>query len=193
MFERMIVPILLSIMMLTLSVFGGQERPSQKKNLTVTFLPIQQQQADKQSVVDESLIETAFRSQMKRLTGVTEVKYFELDEAMNRQLVDDAVFELLVTNDLKQTLNLLETLENKDAQQKHMCRIAAQNKIDYLVSISTQTKQNKLVISYDIIETQTHRSIECKIYTDVLNDPLGTVSDLAKYVVASLWKIQCEK
>jgi TolB-like protein len=129
-------------------------------------------------------------TKLNRLTGNELIEFGRLSEAYEKQLVDDAVFELLVTDNLKHILAKLDALESRTARLAEYCKIGQEAGIDYLVDTSIQQDSMHLRVTYRIISTETSRIVLAKSFYDVPNDPVGVCDEIAKRLIRSLWKLE---
>ena len=157
---------------------------------TVVLLPIEQTDIPANSRLSDGHLSNSVVTQLSRLKGFELVGFAELSKAYDKHLVDEAVFELLVTDDLKHILAKLDALEKKAAKLIEYCKISKDTGIDYLVDTSVQQDSTKLRITYTVISTATNRIVSAKTFYDVPNDPIGVSDEIAKRLVRSLWKLE---
>lgn len=178
--------------MLVLSVASADTKSS-VDTWKVVLLPIKQPNTDTCSKLSDKQLSNAMLVQSTRLKGFELVEFIELSKAFNKQLVDDAVFELLVTDDLKHTLAKLDALETETTKLAEYCKTAKEVGIDYLVNVSILRDLTQLRITYTIYNIRTSRIAIAKSFYDVPNDPIGVSDEIAKRMVRSLWQLANKK
>jgi len=181
--------ICVTMMMLALLISRAGAKSAKRTN-KIVLLPVEQTNIPAGSKLSDKYLSSALLAQLTRLKGFELVQFAELSEAFDNQLVDDAVFELLITDDLKHTLAKLNALETKTAMLAEYCRIGKDAGIDYLVDVSIEQDLTQLRTTYKVIHTQTSRVANAKSFYDVPNDPLGVSDEIAKRIVRSLWQLQ---
>jgi len=154
----------------------------------MVLLPVEQANIAAGSKLSDQHLAKAVLVQLTRLKNLELAEFTELSKALDKQLVDDAVFELLVTDDLKQTLAKLNALQTRIAKLTEYCKVAKDTGIDYLVDVSIEQHLTQLGITYSIIDTKTRRVSIAKSFYEVPNDPIGVSDEIAKRAVRSLWQ-----
>jgi TolB-like protein len=182
----------ISIMMLVLSVASVSAKSSGDTQ-TVVLLPVEQASIPANSKLSEAQLSGAMLTRLARLETFDLVKFNTLSQAFDKQIVDDAVFELIVTDDLKHMLARLNALETKAAQLAEYCKVGNEVGIDHLVDISVQQDATQLRVTYKVIDTGTGRIVLAKSFYDVPNDPIGVGDEIAKRIVRTLWQLEDRK
>jgi len=161
-----------------------------KRAQRITLLPIEQTNiSESAKISDEQLVDTIL-VQLIRLENFQLAEFSELSNAFDDKLVDDAVFELLVTDDLKGTLTKLDSIEARSALLAEYCEVGKEQKIDFLVDILIQKDHTQLKVTYKVINTKTAKIVMAKSFYDVPNDPVGVSDEIAKKAIRSLWRLQ---
>jgi TolB-like protein len=157
---------------------------------TVVLLPVEQENVPSRSRISDRRLSEVVVTQLSRLKGFELVEFAELSKAFDDTIVDEAVFELLVTDDLKHTLVKLEDMETKGAKLVEYSKIGKEAGIDYLIDTSVRQDPTQLRITYKVITTETGRIVLAKSFSDVRNDPIGVSGEIAKRLIRSLWRLQ---
>ena len=161
-----------------------------KRVQRITLLPIEQANIFRSSKIPDGQLADTMLVQVTKLNNFQLAEFTELSKAFDDKLVDDAVFELLVTDDLKQTFTKLDAIEARSALLVEYCEVSKGQKIDFLADISIQHNSTQLKVTYKIINTKTAKVIIAKSFYDVPNDPAGVSDEITKRLVRSLWKLQ---
>lgn len=183
---KKIICITITLAMFTSSVNAWPAKRSQR----ITLLPVEQNSISQSSRISDDQLADAILVQLLRLKNFQLAEFAELSKAFDDKLVDDAVFELLVTDDLKQTLAKLDSLQTKTVQLAEYCKVSKEQKIDFLVDISIQQNSTQLKVTYKIIDTKTTKVVIAKSFYEVSNDPDGVSDEITKRLVRSLWQLQ---
>jgi len=178
--------------MLVLSVASADTKSS-VDTWKVVLLPIEQANIGACSKLSDKQLSNAMHIQSTKLKDFELIEFAELSKAFNKQLVDDAVFELLVTDDLKHTLAKLDAMETKTTKLAEYCKTAKEVGIDYLVNVSILWDLTQLRITYTVYDTNTCRVTNSKSFYDVPNDPIGISDEITKRIVRSLWQLRNKK
>lgn len=179
---------------ITLTLFTSSANAwGTKRTKKVVLLPVEQTNITAASKLSHKQLSNAMEVQLTRLKNFQLVEFAELSKAFDDKLIDDAVFELLVTDDLKETLAKLDCLQTKTVQLSEYCKVGKEQKIDYLVDISIEQDFTQLRITYKIADTKTAKIALAKSFYDVLSDPVGISDEIAKRVVRSLWQLENNK
>jgi len=160
-----------------------------KQHKKIVLLPIEQISIAKSSEISEWQLTNAMLTHLPGIKHFQIADFAELSKAFDDKLVDDAVFELLVTDDLKQTFTKLDAIEARSALLAEYCKAGKEQKINFLTDISIQQVSTQLKVTYKIIDTKTAKIVMVKSFYDVPNDPFGVSEEIAKRLVRSLWKL----
>ena len=162
---------------------GGTE----KKTTKIVLLPIEQSEIPKDFQIDPETLLSSLRRHCLRY-NVKLAEYADVDDGLNEKLVDEAVFELLVTDKLDRTLALMDDLDQPHKHQRHLIKTASQMNISYLVRLHIQPDQTQIRLTWDLIDTAAGDIIDTKTTFDVRNDPTGTADQTAKQIALALWR-----
>ncbi len=104
----------------------------------------------------------------------------------DRELIDNAVFELLLTEDLAYTIDRLRQMDNDRYRLSEFCRLARQNQIDCLIVI-TLTKGSKTnEYRCDYLDTASTQCVRYDTVTMTRNESQAT---LCRQLTRTLWKL----
>lgn len=156
----------------------------------IALLPIQQDNVPAVLQISPDQFSDAFLVKMTRLPDFELIPFTDITEEIDRQLIDDAVFELLITNDLTATLAVLDNLETPTGRITQFCQTAHNTNVDYLIDITITPDRNNLHITYKLIDTKTSKCILAKSFYDAPNNPTETAAQIAKRLIRSLWQIK---
>ena len=164
-----------------------------KRTKKVVLLPVEQTNIPASSKLSNKQLSNAMEVQLTRLKNFQLAEFAQLSTALDDKIIDDAVFELLVTDDLKETLAKLDCLETRRPLLAEYCKVGQGQKIDYLVDVSIEQDSTQLRLTYYIIDTKTAKIALAKSFYDVPNDPTGVGDEIAKRLIRSLWKLEHNK
>ena len=159
----------------------------------ITLLPIEQANMSESTKISEGELTDTILIQLTRLENFQLAEFAELSKAFDDKLVDDAVFEILVTDDLKQTFAKIDAIKARSALLAEYCKVSKEQKIDFLVDISIQQDSTQLKVTYKIISTKTAKIIMAKSFYDVPNDSIGVSDEIVKRLIRNLWKLENKK
>lgn len=161
-----------------------------KRSQRITLLPIEQTSISQSSKISNEQLTDTVLVQLHRLKNFQLAEFAELSKAFDDKIVDDAVFELLVTDDLKQTFAKLNAIEARSILLTEYCEVGKEQKIDFLADILIQQDSTQLKVTYKIINTKTAKIVIARSFYDVPNDPAGVSDEITKRLVRSLWQLQ---
>ena len=154
----------------------------------IAVLPIKQDNLPNTSRLTQAQLMTDIATCMSQ-TPICRLRSFdEVTSSIDDKLIDDAVFELIITNELTDTMRRLDDLATASGQLTSYCTTASELGIDYLVELTCQPHRRNLQITCRIIDTQTTHCLSTKTFTDVPNDPVGTSAETARRLIRQLWQ-----
>lgn len=157
---------------------------------TVSLLPLQQAEVHPSRQLST---ETMVHDLLQRLTALPEmqmVPFDELTEAYEDRLLEDAVFEIIVTDELHRTLSDLDTWESTLPWSQKLVALAEQSPVDTLVDITIKPQGRQWRVTYTLIDVQAKRPVCTRSFTEVSHDPMTVSREIAKYVTRSLWQVE---
>ena len=162
-------------------------KPSEHIN-KIVLLPVEQANMHDSSKLSDEQLFDALTVQFTRLKNFELIGFAEFSKAYDKLFVDEAVFEILVTDDLNQTLDRFDCLEAKSTRMADYCKVGKVEGIDYIIDVSVQHDFTQLRVVYRIMDTKTGRVAVAKSFNCVSDDPIGTSDEIAKRIVRSLWQ-----
>ena len=132
---------------------------------TVSLLPLQQAEIHP---TQQLSTETMVHDLLQRLTALPEmqmVPFAQLTHAYADRLVEDAVFELIVTDELHRTLSDLETWESTLPWSQKLVSLAEKAPVDYLVDITVKPWGRQWRVTYLVIDMHAKRPVCSKSFT----------------------------
>lgn len=176
---------LITVALLATVTFAEKEPPACK----VVLLPLEQGAVRPAARISEKRFQEMAAVQFSRLEDVTLLKHQALTRLVDEALIDDAVFELIVTDSLTGTLARLDRLESTTAQALEQRRVAHGRGIRYMVRISITPIRRQWHIAYGIMDTKTGGLAHARSFYEVDNRPNVVANEIAKHVVRGLWKV----
>ena len=189
---KMIIPILLCLSLLWLTAYGRRIDTPEKKTTPIVLLPIEQSAIRKDFQIDPDRLTLDLQRQLTRLAGARLAEFADLDKAVEDSLVDEAVFELLVTDNLHNTMSRMDALDQPAGRLKELTQAAESLNVHYLTRIVLTPDQRRLLVTWQLIDTRTGNIAQSRSYTDRMNDPLGVSADLSRHLFAGLWRLQMQ-
>ncbi len=189
---KMIIPILLCLSLLWLTAYGRSIDTPEKKTTHIVLLPIEQSAIRKDFQIDPDRLTLDLQRQLTRLAGARLAEFADLDKAVEDSLVDEAVFELLVTDNLHNTMSRMDALDQPAGRLKELTQAAESLNVNYLARIVLTPDQRRLLVTWQLIDTRTGNIAQSRSYTDRMNDPLGVSADLSRHLFAGLWRLQMQ-
>jgi len=181
---------LISITIIVLSLVSYAGAKSSEYINKIVLLPLEQSNIRDSLKLSDARLFDAVTVQLTRLKNFELVGFAEFSKAYDKQFIDDAVFEILVTDDLDYTLDRLDCLGTKSSRLTEYCKVGKDEGIDYLVDVSVQQDLTQLRVIYRIMDTKAGRVVVAESFYDVQGDPIGTSDEIAKRVVRSLWQLK---
>jgi hypothetical protein len=127
--------------------------------------------------------------QFSHLKHVTLLGHQTLLQLVDQALVDDAVFELIVTDSLDQTLARLDSPQSASARSQEQRRVAHERGIDYLIEASVTPIRRQWHIAYNIVCTKTGRTVHARSFYEVDNRPNIVAREITKHTMRAMWKV----
>ena len=189
---KMLIPILLCLSLLWLTAYGRSIDTPEKKTTHIVLLPIEQSAIRKDFQIDPDRLTLDLQRQLTRLAGARLAEFADLDKAVEDSLVDEAVFELLVTDNLHNTMSRMDALDQPAGRLKELTQAAESLNVHYLTRIVLTPDQRRLLVTWQLIDTRTGNIAQSRSYTDRMNDPLGVSADLSRHLFAGLWRLQMQ-
>jgi len=175
--------------MLCLLLYPCTARPQTAVPTLVALLPIQSEQADRPGILNEQL-STALLVELTRTGEVQLVQTFELEQAIETTLIDEAVFELLVTDNLTRTLEKLDSLSCENGRHNAYAETARRLGADYMIEVTIQASRYRTEVNYRLTDTITSRVALAQSFVSSLGYPKGLARETANRVTRGLWKLK---
>jgi hypothetical protein len=174
----------ITVLLLTTTAFADRETPGCR----VALLPIEQSSARPHARISNKRLEQLLEVQFTHLKNVSLIDYEQLTQLVDQSLVDDAVFELLITDGLLETLAHLDTLQSASAKLQEQLKVAHDRNIRYLIQTSITPIRRQWHVSYRITDTKTGAVVHARSFYEVDNRPAIVAQELAKRIMRAMWK-----
>lgn len=182
MFRSIVITAVLHAALLSQAI--GAETASRR--VKVAVLPMKPGITSCVPALSDSDLSTALLTELTRTDDFQYVESATIQETLEEQWIDDAVFELLVTQDLKQSLAALDTLGTEGGR----CRVYAQTAnrlgIDYLIEPRCRADRQRVEVTYRLIDTGTGLSVFARTLTGSRS---GLANETAKRATRDLWRV----
>jgi len=155
----------------------------------IALLPIEQSSVRPQARISNRHLEQMLAVQCAHLKNVTVIDYQQLAQLVDQSLVDDAVFELLVTDALVETMNRLDSPQSASKKHQEQLKVARDRNIRYLIQTSITPIRRQWHVSYRITDTKTGGIAHARSFYEVDNRPAIVAHELAKHMVRGMWKV----
>ncbi|MCU0916577.1 MAG: hypothetical protein MUC88_18745 [Planctomycetes bacterium] len=182
MLTRLVIALALSV-----SLLAGGARPQMDVLAQVALLPLTQQDSSNAQGLSDDELTTALLIELTRTAEFQLVEFSRLHESFEDRLVDDAVFELLITDDLTQTLQVLDAFSTEVGRHTLYGQTARQLGVQYLIETACQARRDRVEVSYKLIDTQANRIVFART---LAGDHTGIVRETAKRMVRDLWRVR---
>lgn len=113
-----------------------------------------------------------------------------VEQEIEQVLVDEAVFEILVTGDLVETLAHLEANENEAVMVEQYCRGARAIGVDMLVDVSIRELRSNMHVTYRVIDTSDGCCVAAKSFWYGPNLPGGADVMISRRLERTLWQVE---
>lgn len=186
--------ITISIILGTLAalLIAETDRPSNQRNITaLTLMPIQQAGIPEYTHIEQETVNTLLRQRLTRTADFQLADFQEIRQKIDSSVVDDAVFELLVTDELDNTLSRLADMETPAGRTAEYIRAARTLEIHYLLSVKITTVNQRLLITCDFINTADSKIDFTRNFHFATNNPAGLAKEIAKRAGFSLYQLNC--
>jgi TolB-like protein len=180
MFRSIVITAVLHAVLL--SQAAGAETANRR--IKVAVLPMKSATTPCIPALLDSDLSTALLTELARTSEFQFVESTRIQETLEDQWIDDAVFELLVTQDLKQSLATLDTLSTESGRCRLYAQTASRLGIDYLIEPSCRADRLHVEITYRLIDTGTGLSVFARTLT---GSGSGLANETAKRVTRDLW------
>lgn len=177
--------VFITVLLLTSSTYASKEPPACR----VVILPIEQASVRPHARVSERRFMDMLEVQFSRLTNVVLLDHHQLTRLVDQTLVDDAVFELLVTDSLAETLARIDTLQPATAISQEQMKVAHDRNIRYMIRTSITPIRRQWHISYSITDTETGAIVHARSFYEVDNRPAIVANEIGKHIVRGMWKV----
>ena len=127
------------------------------------------------------------------LTRTVEFQFVELvtiQEAFESKLIDDAVFELLLTQDLKRSLALLDAFSTESGRRRLYSRTARRLGVRYLIEATCKTDRDRVQVDYRLIDAGMNLPVFARKLAGTRS---GWARETAKRMTRDLWRIEHRK
>ena len=157
--------------------------------MMVALLPMQSERTDRSPISDEQL-STAVLVELTRTGEFQLVESVALEQAVEDGLIDDAVFELLVTGDLAQTLERLDSLFSRTGRRSACVETARRLGAGYAIEVAMRTGRYETEVDYRLTDTNTSRVALAQSFSTSLVNPRNLARETANRVTRDLWKLK---
>ncbi len=180
---------LITVLLLTGNSAADKASPSCR----VVLLPIEQALVRPHARISDKRLQDMLKVQFSRLTNVALLDHRHLAQLVDQTLIDDAVFELLVTDSLLETLARLDTLQSATAKSLEQQKVAHDQNIRYMVRASITPIRRQWHVSYSVTDTGTGAIVHARSFYEVDNRPALVANEIAKHMMRAMWKVLNKK
>ena len=156
---------------------------------TVAILPINQSSIPIEQRLSDDNVYQSVLAQLPPLPSVHALSFDQLLEHYHIDIVDEAIFELLVTGELDRSLTRLHAWESEASWQQKFLAHPSPCRADWLVDITIQPVRRHWQVTYTLIQTESKRKVAAYSFREVQNDSTLVSNELAKRLVRSLWRV----
>jgi TolB-like protein len=180
-------------MILTLASYAASASVRPPKDMrAIVLLPVEQSGVFAASKLSDKELSNAVITRLHAIRSFEYAEFAELSKSLDDNIVDDAVFELLLTDGLTHVLARLNALETNAGRLAEYCKIGRAMGIKYLIGVSVQRDSTQIRVTYRVIDIATGRIMAAKSFYDVPNDPVGVCDEIANRLIRSLWKLEAQ-
>lgn len=176
--------VVVTVLLLT-NIVPATAEPS---SCRVVLLPLDQSSVRPEARISEERLQNMTDVQFSQLANVSLLRHQDLAQLVDQALVDDAVFELIVTDTLSRTLARMDGLQSATARAQEQRRVAYERGIKYLIRVSIAPIRRQWHISYSIMDTKTGHIVHARSFYEVDNRPNLVANEIAKRLTRGMWK-----
>jgi TolB-like protein len=186
--------ITISIILGTLAaLLIAQTQPSSSGQInTISIMPIEQNSIPEYTRIEQETVNTQLRQRLTRTPDFQLANFQKVREKIDNSVVDEAVFELLVTDNLDNTLSRLADMETPQGRTAEYIRAARALQIQYLLSVKIRTANQRLLVTCDFINTADSKIDFTRNFHFATNNPAGLANEIAKRSYFSLYQLNCQ-
>lgn len=158
-------------------------------HVKVALLPVKQDNMPRGRGITDERLSAALHIEFTKAADFELVEFADLDEQFQNELVEDALFELLVTDELTETLQKLDAFESNAGKRKSYRETARRLHIQYLAEVTIEGHRGNAQINYRLTDTENDRVAMAKSFGIVSNDAGSMARETAKRVTRDLWRL----
>jgi TolB-like protein len=170
--------------------FPAAAGPKTDNHVKVALLPVKQNHMSKIASVSDERLSAALHVEFTKAADFELVESSEFQEQFQDQIVEDALFELLVTDNLAQTLRTLDASDTDAGKHKSYAETAKQLHIQYLAEVTLEGHRDRTEINYKLTDTANSRVMLAKSFAHVSDDAGSIARETAKRLMRDLWRLR---
>ncbi|OHB63282.1 MAG: hypothetical protein A2Y76_09280 [Planctomycetes bacterium RBG_13_60_9] len=159
-------------------------------HVKIALLPVKQDNMPKGWGITDEKLSAALHVEFTKAADFELVEFSDLDEQFENELVEDALFELLVTDDLTETLQRLEAFETNAGKRKAHTETAKRLHIQYLAEVTIEGHRGNAEINYRLTDAENNRVVLAKSFGHVSHDGGSIARETAKRMTRDLWRLK---
>jgi hypothetical protein len=121
------------------------------------------------------------------------IPFAEVIDIQENRILEDAIFEILVTDELHRSLARLQTWDSAIPWSRKLVRLAEHGPADFLVDVTIRPWNRRWQVTFILYDVQARRPVRTKSFTEVSHDPVTVSQEIAKHVTRSLWQVQHQR
>jgi hypothetical protein len=159
-------------------------------SMKVALLPMRQPEASRGAAVSDDALATALLVELTKTREFELIEPVQLDEAFEKTLIDEAIFELLVTDSLTQTLERLDSFCRETGRHDAYAKTATDLGAAYSVEVAIDAGRYQTEVTYRLTDTQTSRVACAESFSTSLAGSRSLARETANRVTRDLWKLK---
>lgn len=180
----------MAVVLCTVSALSADTGSKIDNHIKVALLPVKQDNMPKGWGMSVEKLSAALHVEFTRAADFELVEFSDFDEQLQNELVEDALFELLVTDDLAETLQRLEAIETDAGKRRSDTETAKRLHIQYLAEVTIEGRRGNAQINYRLTDTEDGRVVLATSFGHVSNDGAGMTRETAKRMTRDLWRLK---
>jgi len=156
----------------------------------VALLPMEQDRVSNSSSASYDGLSAALPIEFTKTTEFELIKSSQVREEFESRLISEAVFELLVTDNLSNTLRAMDLFGTSEGRRRLYGEAARRLGIDYLVEVVFEERRDRTEVNYGLADTQANRVVLAKSFVDAPGAPRRVARETAKRVNRDLWRLK---
>ncbi len=146
----------------------------------VALLPVRQTPTRQSPGLSDEKLSAAIHVEFTKAADFQLVEFAEFQEQAQNQLVEDALFELLVTDDLAQTLQRLAALDTDAGRRQAYAHAARQLQIQYLAEVTLTEQRDRTEVYYQLKDPVESRVVLARSFGHPSRDAGGVARETAR-------------